>query len=183
MSKIGRQPIAIPAGVTVSVDATDVTVKAGAGELRIPLLRGVSVRVEGVEVVCKMVGTGKQARSSWGTMRALIANAVAGLQRPFQKKLILEGVGYRVMKEGNDLALALGFSHPVKFAAVPGVSFEVEKNSIVTVTGADRALVGQVAAEIRSLKKPEPYKGKGFRYSDEVIRRKAGKKAATSTTK
>ncbi|MDO8470027.1 MAG: 50S ribosomal protein L6 [bacterium] len=183
MSKIGRQPIAIPTGVTVSVDATEVTVQAAAGDIRIQLLRGVKVAVVGSEVVCELVGTGKQARSSWGTMRALIANAVAGLVKPFEKSLILEGVGYRVTKEGNDLVLALGFSHPVKYAAIPGITFEVGKNSTVTVRGSDRARVGQVAAEIRALKKPEPYKGKGFHYSDEVVRRKAGKKAATSTTK
>jgi len=183
MSKIGRQPISIPAGITVSVAATEVAVTAAAGDIRIPLLRGVKVAVVHGTVVCELVGTGKQARSSWGTMRALIANAVAGLVKPFEKSLVLEGVGYRVTKEGDNLVFALGFSHPVRYAAIPGITFEVEKNSTVTVRGADRATVGQVAAEIRALKKPEPYKGKGFHYSDEIVRRKAGKKAAVSTTK
>ena len=157
--------------------------KAASGELAIPLLRGVRVAVVGSEVICELVGTGKQARSSWGTMRATVANAVTGLVKPFEKSLVLEGVGYRATKDGNDLVLALGFSHPVKYAAIPGITFEVGKNSAITVRGSDRAKVGQVAAEIRALKKPEPYKGKGFHYSDEVVRRKAGKKAATSTTK
>ena len=126
-------------------------------------------------------GSGKQSRSNWGTIRALAANAIAGLTKGFQKTLILEGVGFRINKEGDNLNLSLGFSHPIQYKARPGIIFEVEKNTILKVKGIDKELVGQVTAEIRSLKKPEPYKGKGFRYENEVIRRKAGKKAATAS--
>ena len=183
MSKIGKQPITIPNGVTVVVGATEVAVRAVSGELHLPILRGITVSETDGTLNVSLAGTGKQARANWGTMRALLANTIRGLEKPFEKTLILEGVGLRIAKEGGDLVLSLGFSHPVRYAAVPGVSFEVEKNSSLTVRGADRALVGQVAADIRSLKKPEPYKGKGFRYAGEVIRRKAGKKAATGAAK
>ncbi len=122
----------------------------------------------------------KQTKSNWGTLRSLVANAVTGVAEGFSKKLIIEGVGYRVVKEGNNLNMSLGFSHPVKFEAPIGIIFEVEKNSILTVKGFDKNLVGQTAAKIRAFKKPEPYKGKGFHYEGEVIRRKAGKKAATA---
>lgn len=183
MSKIGKAPITIPSGVTVTISPVAISVKGPGGELSVPRLRGVEPKLEGQTLTFALVGTGKQARSNWGTFRALVANAVHGITTPFQKKLVLEGVGFRVTKDGNDLVLSLGFSHPVRYAAMPGITFEVEKNSILTIKGSDRAMVGQVAAEIRALKKPEPYKGKGFRYSDEVIKRKAGKKAAASTTK
>jgi large subunit ribosomal protein L6 len=123
----------------------------------------------------------KQVRSNWGTLRSLIQNAIDGLVKGYEKTLLLEGVGYKMAKEGNNLSLNLGFSHPVKFAAPEHIVFEVEKNTTLKIKGFDKALVGQVAAEIRGLKKPEPYKGKGFRYSDEIIKRKAGKKAATGT--
>jgi large subunit ribosomal protein L6 len=183
MSKIGKAPITIPSSVTVTISPFAIAVKGPHGELTIPRLHGVEPKLEGQTISFSLVGTSKQARSNWGTFRALVANAVRGITTPFQKTLVLEGVGFRVTKDGNDLVLALGFSHPVRYSAVPGITFEVEKNSILTVKGSDRAMVGQVAAEIRALKKPEPYKGKGFRYSNEVIIRKAGKKAAASTTK
>lgn len=183
MSKIGKAPISIPSGVTVTVSPVALVIQGPGGELSVPRLRGVEPKLDNQTLTFSLVGTGKQARSNWGTFRALVANAVQGVTTPFQKKLVLEGVGFRVTKDGNDLVLALGFSHPVRYSAVPGITFEVEKNSVLTVKGPDRAVVGQIAAEIRALKKPEPYKGKGFRYSDEVIKRKAGKKAAASTTK
>ncbi|PIP29979.1 50S ribosomal protein L6 [Candidatus Jorgensenbacteria bacterium CG10_big_fil_rev_8_21_14_0_10_54_38] len=183
MSKIGKQPILIPSGVTVTVDAGAVVVeseKSERGKITIPLLPGVAVAVENGVLQCTLTGSGKQARSNWGTLRALIANAVVGLTKGFEKTLILEGVGYRITKEGEHLSMTIGFSHPVKYEAPPGIAFEVEKNSILKIKGIDRALVGQVAAGIRALKKPEPYKGKGFHYSDEVIKRKAGKKAGAA---
>lgn len=178
MSKVGKKIITIPAGITVSVEPTRVVVKDAKRELVIPKLRGISVTVENGVATLTAEGTAKQIRSNWGTERALIQNAVDGLVKGYEKTLIIEGVGYKMAKEGNDLNLSLGFSHPVKYKAPAHIEFEVEKNTILKIKGFDKALVGQVAAEIRALKKPEPYKGKGFRYSDEVIKRKAGKKAA-----
>lgn len=180
MSKIGKQPIPVPADITVTVADGAVSVKGSKGTLTVPLLSGVEVVVENGVLQCSLKGTGKQSRSNFGTMRALIANAVAGLTKGFEKTLILEGVGYRVTKEGENLLLALGFSHPVRYEAPAGIIFEVEKNSILKIKGIDRALVGQVAADIRDLKKPEPFRGKGFHYSDEVIKRKVGKKAGAA---
>jgi len=181
MSKIGKLPITLPEGFTAEVSAHTITIKGKTGSLNIHISKGAKVSLAGNELKAEPIGSSKQARSSWGTLRALMQNAVEGLTKGFEKTLILEGVGFRIAKEGEDLTLNLGFSHPVKFKKLEGVSFEVEKNTILKIKGADKGLVGQVAAEIRSLKKPEPYKGKGFHYSDEVVRRKAGKKAATAT--
>lgn len=181
MSKIGKLPIALPEGFTAEISARVVTIKNKSGVLQIHIPKGAKVSLDGSELKAEAVGSSKQARSSWGTLRALMQNAVEGLTKGFEKTLILEGVGFRITKEGEDLNLNLGFSHPVKYKKVDGISFEVEKNTILKIKGADKGLVGQVAAEIRSLKKPEPYKGKGFHYSDEVVRRKAGKKAAAAT--
>lgn len=183
MSKVGKQPITIPENVTVSVHADDhnVVVKGPKGELTIPILTGVTVSLEGKTLTASIQSKVKQVKSNWGTERALIQNAVIGVTDGFEKTLILEGVGYRIMKEGENLTLNLGFSHPVKFEAPAGIAFEIEKNSILKIKGIDKGLVGKVAAEIRQMKKPEPYKGKGFHYEGEVVRRKAGKKAATTT--
>lgn len=181
MSKIGKKPIQIPDGVSVNVDAGEIIVKGKEGSMTIKILDGVSAKLEGSELTFDVLRNSKQARSNWGTVRALVANAVKGLQEGFEKTLVLEGVGFRVMKEGDGLALALGYSHPVKYAAVPGITFEIEKNSILKIKGCDKALVGKVAAEIRAMRKVEPYKGKGFRYSDEIVRRKAGKKSVGSS--
>lgn len=180
MSKIGKQPIVIPEGVTVAVEGTTVKVGGKHDLLTIPLLSGAEVKAADGVVTVGLAGKGKQSRANWGTLRALIANAIEGQAKGFQKTLLLEGVGFRVAKEGEGLTMNLGFSHPVKYPARSGISFEVEKNGTLVVKGIDKALVGQVAAEIRALKKPEPYKGKGFRYANEIIRRKAGKKAAAS---
>lgn len=181
MSKIGKQPIRIPAGVDITIEGKEIKIKGQKGELSVPLLSGVEVKMENGEIAFTIKSSAKQQRSNWGTQRALVQNAVSGLVKDFEKTLILEGVGYRVTKEGENLSLNLGFSHPIKYEAPKGIAFEVEKNSILKVRGSDRALVGQVAAEIRALRKPEPYKGKGFHYLGEVIRRKAGKKAATAS--
>jgi large subunit ribosomal protein L6 len=181
MSKIGKQPINIPDGVTVNVTGGVVEVKGKKETLTVPILAGTEVKLEGNVLTVAIVGTGKQSRANWGTLRALIANAVEGQTKEFEKKLLLEGVGFRVAKEGEGLTMNLGFSHPIKYPARPGITFEVDKSGALTVKGVDKALVGQVAAEIRAMKKPEPYKGKGFRYADEVIRRKAGKKAAAAS--
>ncbi len=180
MSKIGKQPIKLPEGVVATLDGETLHFKGPKAEMAVRILPGVKATVADGIVTFELVGTSKQARSNWGTTRALAQNAAAGLKEGFAKTLVLEGVGYRVTKEGESLSFTLGFSHPVKYAAPQGITFEVEKNSILKVKGADRQLVGQVAAEIRAMKKPEPYKGKGFHYADEVVRRKAGKKAATA---
>ena len=180
MSKIGKQPVTIPSGVSATLKDGEVIVASEKNKIVIPVLKYVKVSIEGEIVSLSISGSSKQARSNWGTMRALVQNAVNGLSKGFEKTLILEGVGFRITKEGENLSLNLGFSHPIKYQTPDGVTFEVDKNSVLKVKGFDKALVGQVAAEIRAMKKPEPYKGKGFRYSDEVIRRKAGKKAATA---
>lgn len=181
MSKIGKQLITIPENVTVAVTDGEVNVRGPKGELTIPILSGVSVSLEGKTLTASIRSRVKQFKSNWGTERALMQNAVTGVVTGFEKTLILEGVGYRVMKEGENLNLSLGFSHPVKLVAPAGISFEVEKNSILKIKGIDKGLVGKIAAEIRQMKKPEPYKGKGFHYQGEVVRRKAGKKAATTS--
>jgi len=183
MSKIGKKQINIPEGVNLSVDENFVFTKKGDKEIKIPILSGVKciLSEDSKSINFEIVSKTKQYKSNWGTMRSLVNNAVLGVVSGFEKTLILEGVGYRVAKEGEGLILNLGFSHPVKYEAVKGISFEIEKNSIIKIKGIDKMLVGKVAAEIRKLKKPEPYKGKGFHYSDEVIRRKSGKKGTGSS--
>ncbi len=178
MSKIGKNPISIPEGVTITIGEKHITISGKHGEVTVPLLRGIKAAILENVLTFELTGKTNQARSNWGTIRALVANAVRGLTEGFEKTLILEGVGFRVIKEGEDLNLSLGFSHPVRYKKAEGVSFEVEKNTILKIKGFDKQKVGHVAAEIRALKKPEPYKGKGFRYSDEIIQRKVGKKAA-----
>ncbi len=138
--------------------------------------------LENGELRFELLEKTKQAVSNWGTIRSLVWNAIQGLTNNFEKSLILEGVGYRINKEGEDLVFNLGFSHPVRYKKPAGVSFELEKNSILKIKGVDKALVNQIAADIRSLKKPEPYKGKGFHYSGEVVRRKASKKTVGQTS-
>lgn len=182
MSKIGKLPITIPAGVTITIDGGSVIVKSPKGELSVPLLQGIKASIEGTTLLFEPLSTSKQARSNWGTQRALVQNAVEGLTKEFEKNLILEGVGFRVTKEGEGLTMNLGFSHPVKYEPPKGIVFEVEKNSRLKIKGIDKALVGQVAAQIRAMKKPEPYKGKGFRYDNEVLRRKVGKKAGAGSS-
>ncbi len=180
MSKIGKQPVKIPSNLILTIEPDFILLKNEKGEIKIPVLDGIKIFLESDQLIFSLMKKNKQTKSNWGTMRSLVFNAVEGLVKGFEKTLILEGVGYRIIKDGNDLILNLGFSHPVKYQAVSGITFEIEKNAILKIKGVDKILVGQVAAEIRSLKKPEPYKGKGFHYSDEVIRRKAGKKAATA---
>jgi len=176
MSKIGKKLIKLPAGVTVEIGEEEIKIKNQNGEIKILILKDVRPILDNSELRFELIETTKQALSNWGTIRSLVANAVKGLTEGFEKSLILEGVGYRINKEGEDLVFNLGFSHPVRYKKPAGVSFELEKNSILKIKGIDKPLVNQVAADIRSLKKPEPYKGKGFRYSNEIIRRKASKK-------
>jgi large subunit ribosomal protein L6 len=180
MSKIGKKLVTIPDGIAVTEEGRALLFRGAKGEIRVPILHGVTHTLNGKELTFALDEHSKIARSNWGTTASLCLNAIEGLTKGYEKKLILEGVGYRVTKDGDGLLLALGFSHPVNYPATPGITFEVEKNSILIIRGVDKIRVGQVAAEIRSMKKPEPYKGKGFRYDGEVIRRKAGKKGGTA---
>jgi large subunit ribosomal protein L6 len=177
MSKLARKPIQIPEGVTVSKENQALVVKGKTNTLMVPILPHISVTLEQRAVVVATTGEGTQARANWGTEASLIRNALIGVTAGFKKTLEIEGIGYKASLEGNTLVLSVGYTHPVKYAPGESVKIEVQKNSI-TVSGPDKALVGQAAAEIRKVKKPEPYKGKGIRYFGEVIRRKAGKKVA-----
>lgn len=177
MSKIGKKIITIPEGISVEVKDGEVDIKHGSEATKVPILYGVEPVLNGKDLRFELKSDTKQGRSNWGTMRSIVMNKIIGLVSGFEKTLILEGVGFRITKDGDGLILNLGFSHPVKFEAVKGIEFEVEKNTILKIKGKDKILVGQVAAKIRSFKKPEPYKGKGFHYIDEKIRRKAGKKS------
>lgn len=178
MSRIGKQPVLIPAGVTASVKGRTVTIKGPKGELSLDFKPDmVSIRVSDKDVVVSPKSKSKLAAALWGTYRSHLSNMVEGVTKGFEKSLIIEGVGYRVALKGKDLEFALGFSHPVAVKAPEGIAFTVEKNEL-KIAGFSKDLVGNTAATIRALKKPEPYKGKGIRYSDEVVRRKAGKKAA-----
>lgn len=174
MSRIGKQPIQIPSGVTITVDSDVITVVGSKGTLTVPHLSDVTVTVEeGVATVTRKDDE-RIAKAQHGLQRALLANAVEGVTKGFEKKLEVNGVGFRVATSNNELDMSLGFSHPVKYKAPAGVSVTNEKMTII-VSGIDKQQVGQTAAEIRALKKPEPYKGKGIKYADEVILRKAGK--------
>jgi large subunit ribosomal protein L6 len=175
MSRIGKLPILVPSGVTITVDAHGlVTVVGPKGTLSQFGQPDVTVAVEGDKTVVTRANDEQLARAGHGLMRALVQNMVTGVTKGFEKKLELNGVGFRVSGGGRQLDFALGFSHPVKYSAPEGIDLKVEKN-LITVNGIDKQKVGQVAAEIRALKKPEPYKGKGIKYVDEVILRKAGK--------
>ena len=180
MSRIGRTPIVIPGGVTVTLEGRTVTVKGPKGELRHVVPTGLAVRVVGEAVVVELADrVGETMSALWGLTRALMSNMVEGVSRGFVKKLMIEGIGYRAEVSGRDLVFALGFSHPVRVSAPEGIEFAVTKN-VVMISGIHKELVGQVAAQVRSLKPPEPYKGKGIRYENEVVRRKAGKKAVAA---
>lgn len=177
MSRIGMKPVIIPSEVTVTIADRMVTVKGPKGELTQTVHPLVSLKQEQGRVIVERKEDSRAARSLHGLTRALIANMVTGVVTEYSKKLELVGTGFRVMKKGAGLSMTLGFSHPVEVAAVSGISFDVEGNTGITVRGASKHDVGQVAANIRRLKPPEPYKGKGIRYSDEHVRRKAGKQA------
>lgn len=181
MSRVGKQPIELPANVQASINDSGVVIKGPKGELSFVKLPSVNLRQEGNSIFVEMAPDGNEKEKSaiWGLTRSLIANIVKGVSEGHQKFLELEGIGYKVNLQGNKLVMALGFSHPVEFEAPKGITFLVEKNSI-TISGIDKELVGQVAANIRKFKKPEPYKGKGIRYKGEVIRRKSGKKAGAA---
>lgn len=179
MSRIGKNPIPIPAGVTVTIDSGIVRVKGPKGELSHHVHRHIGVSQKDNVLVCEVKHASKESSALWGTTRAVLANLVQGVTEGFMKQLELHGVGFRGAVKGKNLELQVGFSHPVVVAAPPGVAFTVEKE-LITVAGPDRYVVGQVAANIRKIRPPEPYKGKGIRYKDEVVRRKVGKVVGTT---
>lgn len=174
MSRIGKLPVEIPSGVTITVGKQSITVAGPKGTLEVPLQAKTSTKVEGNQVIVTRADDEPKSRAWHGLQRSLINNAVAGVTKGFEKKLVINGVGFRLSGGGQDIEMSLGFSHPVKYHAPKGVELKTNKLEI-TVSGIDKQKVGQVAAEIRALKKPEPYKGKGIKYVDEVILRKAGK--------
>ena len=175
MSRIGKAPVAVPSGVTVSIDGTAVSVKGPKGELSRTIPEQVSVRQDGDTLVVERADDERQSRALHGLVRSLVQNMVTGVTDGFQKDLEIVGVGYRATPKGKGLELSLGFSHPVVVDAPEGITFNVPQPTRIEVHGIDKQLVGQVAANIRAWRSPEPYKGKGVRYADEHVRRKAGK--------
>jgi large subunit ribosomal protein L6 len=176
MSRIGKKPVTVVAGIDVSLDGTTLVAKKGSLEKRLETHGRVGISVDGNEVTFAKSGESKESSAFWGTYRALFANIIEGLDKGFKKSLEINGVGYRAAVQGKTLNLQLGFSHPIEFAIPDGLEIKVEKN-LIHIAGSDKQAVGQVAAEIRSFRPPEPYKGKGVKYTDEVIIRKAGKSA------
>ncbi|MFC7290077.1 50S ribosomal protein L6 [Hirschia litorea] len=177
MSRIGKKPVTVPSGVTVTVADRTISVKGPKGTLALDITEEVSVAVEGAEVIVSPVDENdNRSRAMWGTVRARVANMVDGVSTGFSRNLELVGVGYRAAVKGKDLELNLGFSHPVVHKAPEGITFTCAKPTEVKIEGVDKQSVGQVAAEIRSYRPPEPYKGKGIRYEGEHVRRKEGKK-------
>jgi large subunit ribosomal protein L6 len=176
MSRIGKKPVAVPSGVTATVDGQTVKIKGPKGQLQFVVHNDVEVKLESGAVKVKPRYETNRARALYGTARAQIANLIAGVTKGFEKKLEITGVGYRAAMQGKNLQLALGYSHDVVFPIPEGISISVPKPTEITVTGNDIQRVGQVAAEIRSFRPPEPYKGKGVKYVDEFIFRKEGKK-------
>jgi len=176
MSRIGKLPIALPAGIEAKVEGTKLIIKNSKETKELETFGRVSIEIKDNSIVMSRVGDDKQSGAYWGTYRALANNIVKGLSEGFTKQLIFNGVGYRAAVKGNVLELNLGFSHPINHEIPAGITVTVEKNTI-TIKGSDKQLVGQVAADIRGYRPPEPYKGKGIKYSDEHIIRKAGKTA------
>lgn len=180
MSKIGKLPVTIPQGVNVEVLESEVKITGPKGNLSVRLPKKIDVREKEGQLILTTTRKSKQGRSNYGSTRAHVANAVKGVSEGFKKQLELVGTGFRAEVSGGTLTMLVGFSHPVVFEAPEGTSFTVEK-SIISIEGANKELVGQIAANIRGVRPPEPYKGKGIKYVNEVIRRKAGKAAKTVT--
>lgn len=177
MSRIGKRIITLPEKTEIQLSEGSMSVKGPLGELKRELHPLIEVNIEGREVTVKPKKENIESRALWGTYASHLTNMVRGVNTPFEKKLILEGIGFKSEVKGDKIVFALGFSHPVEVAIPAGLKVTAEKNAI-TVSGSDKELVGSFAANIRALKKPEPYKGKGMRYHDEVIARKQGKKSA-----
>ena len=175
MSRTGKMPVSVE-GVTVSIEGSKVTAKGTKGELSVNVLDLVSVEQSGQELVLKPANDSKKAQTNWGTSRALVQNIVTGVRDGFSKKLLISGVGYRAAMQGKDLKLTLGFSHDVVYQVPTDIQVSTPQPTEIVVSGIDKQKVGQVAANIREYRKPEPYKGKGVRYEDEYVFRKEGKK-------
>ncbi len=180
MSRIGKQPIPVPAGVKVEIQGTHIKVTGPKGSLERDTRPEIEISLQGEELVCVPKGTSKRVMAFWGMTRSLVANMVTGVDQGFTKKLAVEGVGYRANASGSTLTLNVGYSSPVEFTVPDGISVEVDKDNTITVSGIDKELVGETAARIRQVRKPEPYKGKGIRYIDEHIVRKVGKAGAAA---
>lgn len=177
MSRIGAKPIPVPSGVSITIESSEIRVKGPKGVLTSPVLPGIEVQVaSGVAQVSLQKGAGN--RAYWGLTRALLANAVTGVSQGFKKELDIVGVGYRAQVKGRSVSFALGYSHPVEFALPDGIDVQIEKNTHLVVSGADKQVVGEVAARMRALRKPDPYKQKGVRYTGERLIKKAGKTGA-----
>jgi len=179
MSRIGKKPILIPEAQEVKIEGSKVTVKGPKGELQKEVRPEIKVEVKENKIFVSPKIWTKKTAANWGTTRALVANMIKGVEEGFEKKLEIKGLGYKAILEENDLILSVGFSHQIKIKAPSSIKFSVEKN-IIIVSGIDKELVGQVAAKIRKIRPPEPYKGKGIRYLGEAVRRKAGKKVVTT---
>lgn len=178
MSRIGRKPISLPTGVEINIENNIITVKGPKGTLSQSIPEDIAIDQEENELLVKRPSDAKRHRALHGLTRALVANMVTGVTSGFEKKLEMVGVGYRAQMQGSKLVISIGFSHPVEVEAPEGIEFEVPAVTKITVKGIDKQLVGNTAAHIRAIRKPEPYKGKGLRYENEVVRRKAGKTGA-----
>ena len=178
MSKIGKKPVKIPEGIKVEIKEGIIVFQNEKGKsLKIPILSGIKAVIENNNLIFKPENNNKQTRSNWGTIRSLSNNAVIGLTSGFEKVLEIKGLGYRAAKENDKIVFQLGFSHPIEFKIPDDLEIEVEGNNIIKIRGIDKSRVGEIAAQIRKFRKPEPYKGKGIRYQGEFIKLKAGKKA------
>lgn len=181
MSRVGKQPIEIPSGVTVEIQGTLITVKGSKGELKREIYPTIKVEIKDNQILVTRSDETKETRSFHGLFRSLISNMVEGVSKGFEKRLEIVGVGYRAQASGNKITLSLGYSHPIEYKAPEGIQFEMDQDAKnqIRITGIDKQVVGEVAAKVRSYRKPEPYKGKGIKYIDEHIIRKAGKAASS----
>ncbi len=176
MSRVGKHPVEVPSGVEVAVNGRVVTAKGSQGQLAYEATGDVTIELDDGKIVVRPVGESKRARSMWGTARSRIQSMVTGVAEGFTKKLEINGVGYRAAVQGNKLNLQLGFSHDIAYPIPEGIEIKCERPTAIAISGADKQKVGQVAADIRAYRPPEPYKGKGIKYSDEIVLRKEGKK-------
>jgi large subunit ribosomal protein L6 len=177
MSRIGKQPISIPQGVKIQIDGSVIHAEGPKGRLTQPVPPGMAAKLENSSLVITRDADHRTARAIHGLTRALVANMVTGVKDGFERKLEIVGIGYRAQLQGRNIQLALGYSHPVIFPLPDTITADIERQTLITLRGPDKALLGETAAKLRTLRKPDPYKGKGIKYSDEVIRRKVGKKA------
>ena len=175
MSRIGKKPIEIPAGVEIKIDGQKVTAKGPLGEETVDVRPEIAVKMEDNHIVLSKVGTSRETDALYGLFRTLVANAVHGVKEGFVKNLEIQGVGYRAQMQGKKLVLSVGYSHPVEFEEIDGIKLGVEGNTKVSIEGINKEVVGQYAAKVRAVRPPEPYKGKGIRYVGEYVRRKEGK--------